>query len=156
MDRLWHSNYDWFTSTTGSLDCWHKAGLIAWSHPVDQTRLQLAWGHRYWLVTVQSSYLSDCIPNLSAHSLMTSHVNKAFLSRQLLLTPCSLFWLRSAIVYEKPQEISSFINTHTSPPDPDNHTTATEIIFFSFILRPDVNICQTCVSVILCTWLADW
>ncbi len=83
-----------------------------------------------WLIT--SGYLSHCclsiISNQSAHSALTSDINKTFSYTQLPLTGYFLFFgpfsvnPRDGCVW-KSQYISSYWNTQTSPSGTNNHST---------------------------------
>ncbi len=84
-----------------------------------------------WWVVIWVTQLYRClsmISNQSAHSPLTSDINKAFLSTQLPLTGNFLFYgpfsvnPRDGCVW-KSQQISRFWNTQISPSGTNNHST---------------------------------
>ncbi len=84
------------------------------------------------ILIVTSGYLSYCCLSIfsiqSVHSPLSSYINKAFSSTQLLLTGYFLFFgpfsvnPRDGCVW-KSQKISSLWNTQTGPSDTNNHST---------------------------------
>ncbi len=83
-------------------------------------------------LVVTSGYLSYCCPsiisNQSAHSPLTSDINKAFSSTQLSLTGYFLFFgpfsvNLEIVVCENPSRSAVFLNTQISPSGTNNHST---------------------------------
>ncbi len=120
-------------------------------------------------LVVTSGYLSYCcisiISNQSAHSPLTSDIDKAFSSTQLPLTGYFLFFWPFSVNPKdgcawKSQEISSFWNTQTSPSGTNKHSSF-KILFLPhsdarFELQQVVFTTSRCLNALSCCQVIGW